>query len=190
MELTEQFDRALVYAAALHRRQTRKGSGIPYLSHLMAVAAIVLEHQGSETEAIAALLHDAVEDQGGAPRLLEIRERFGAGVAEIVAGCTDSWSTPQLAWADRKQNYLRRLPGASAGTLLVSVADKLHNARTILADYRELGAALWLRFSHGKQGILWYYRALVTAYRAAGAPPRLVNELDRVMTELERLAGE
>lgn len=188
--LSERFTEALVYAAEIHRNQVRKGSGIPYFSHLMAVAALVLENGGGETEAIAALLHDAVEDQGGAPRLDAIREKFGATVAEIVAGCTETLIDPKPGWEERKRHHLLRLPRADSATLLVSAADKLHNARTILADYRELGEELWPRFSRGKQGILWYYRASAAAFREAGAPARIVNELDRVMAELEALAGD
>ncbi|TCL58309.1 GTP pyrophosphokinase [Hydrogenispora ethanolica] len=189
MELSATFDQALVYASQIHRTQHRKGSGIPYFSHLMAVAALVLENGGSETEAIAALLHDAVEDQGGMARLDEIRRLFGPAVAEVVAGCTDAWGEPKPAWEERKRRYLEHLPQAAPATLLVSSADKLHNARTILEDYRQFGETLWPRFSHGKPGILWYYRALATAYRRAGAPERIVAELERVLDELEKMAG-
>ncbi len=188
--MSERFTEALVYAAETHRNQVRKGSGIPYFSHLMAVAALVLENGGGETEAMAALLHDAVEDQGGAPRLNAIREKFGATVAEIVAGCTETLIDPALEWEERKRRHLLDLSQSGAAILLVSAADKLHNARTVLDDYRELGEELWPRFSRGKQGILWYYRASVAAFREAGAPARIVNELERVLAELEALAGD
>ena len=147
----------------------------------------MLEHGGDEDAAIAALLHDAVEDQGGRPRLGEIRRKFGARVARIVDGCTDAYTVPKPPWRGRKQKYLQHLPNASAEVHLVSAADKLHNAREILADYRQVGDALWSRFQGGKEGTLCYYRALVEAFRSTGATP-LVEELDRVVTELERLA--
>ena len=189
MELSERFDQALLYASRIHRAQCRKGGAIPYISHLLAVAALVLENGGSETEAIAALLHDAVEDQGGLARLAEIEQLFGAAVAEIVAGCSDSWTDPKPAWEERKRHYLERLPQASSGTLLVSSADKLHNMRTIFADYQEVGEALWSRFSRGKPGILRYYRALQLEYQRLGASRRIVTELDRILSALEDRVG-
>ena len=187
-KLTARFTRAVDYAARLHARQKRKGTERPYLAHLLGVASIVLEHGGDEDAAIAALLHDAVEDQGGRPRLGEIRRKFGARVARIVDGCTDAYTIPKPPWRERKLKYLQHLPHASAEVHLVSAADKLHNAREILADYRQVVEALWGRFQGGKEGTLWYYRALVEAFRSTGATP-LVEELDRVVTELERLAS-
>jgi len=186
--LTARFEEALVYAARLHAGQVRKGTNIPYITHLLAVTGIVLEHGATEDEAIAALLHDAAEDQGGRATLEEIRERFGDAVAEIVAGCTDSWKIPRPRWRKRKEAYLAHLPVASESVRLVSAADKLHNARSILADYRELGESLWRRFKGGRQGTLWYYRSLVETLRGVG-PPRLVEELDRVVSELECLVS-
>jgi len=186
--LGHRFEEALPYAAQLHRDQVRKGTGVPYVSHLLAVAGIVLEHGGNEDEAIAALLHDAVEDQGGAPTLHAIRQRFGDTVAAIVEGCTDTDEMPKPPWRPRKEAYIAHVASASPSVRLVSAADKLHNARTILADYRRHGDAVWDRFSGGKDGTLWYYRALVEAYRPHGVTP-LVGELERVVGELERLAG-
>jgi (p)ppGpp synthase/HD superfamily hydrolase len=186
--LTARFEEALVYAARLHAGQVRKGTNIPYIAHLLAVAGIALEHGATEDEAIAALLHDAAEDQGGQATLEEIRKRFGDAVAEIVAGCTDSWKIPRPRWRKRKEAYLAHLPEASESVRLVSAADKLHNARSILADYRELGESLWGRFRGGRQGTLWYYRSLVETLRGVG-PPRLVEELDRVVSELECLVS-
>jgi GTP pyrophosphokinase len=186
--LGARFEEALAYAARLHTAQVRKGSDIPYIAHLLAVASLVLEHGAGEDEAIAALLHDAVEDQGGRTTLEEIRRRFGDAVAEIVAGCTDADVTPKPPWRPRKEAYVAHIHTAPPGVRLVSAADKLHNARAVLADYRELGEALWPRFKGGKEGTLWYYRALVEAYRVAGGSP-LVDELDRVVSELERLAA-
>jgi GTP pyrophosphokinase len=186
--LGARFEEALSYAARLHRTQVRKGSGVAYVSHLLAVAAIVLENGGSEDEAIAALLHDAVEDQGGASTLRGIRERFGDTVAAIVEGCTDTDQTPKPPWRPRKEAYVAHLASASPSVRLVSAADKLHNARTIVADYRRLGEDLWGHFTGGREGTLWYYRALVNAFRAHGVTP-LVAELERVVGEMETLAG-
>jgi (p)ppGpp synthase/HD superfamily hydrolase len=188
MTLSTRFEEALIFATRLHAGQTRKGTAIPYISHLLAVTGIVLEHGGNEDEAIAALLHDAVEDQGGTATLEEIRRRFGDRVAEIVAGCTDAWTTPKLPWRERKEAYLARLPGATPSVHLVSIADKLHNAQTILSDYRTLGESLWSRFNGGKEGTLWFHRALVEALRDAG-PSLLVEELARIVSEIERLAS-
>jgi len=181
-------DRALLYASELHARQRRKGSDIPYLGHLLGVASIVLDYGGNEDEAIAALLHDAIEDQGGDATRQEIRRRFGDQVTEIVDGCTDSDRVPKPPWGPRKRAYIARLRHEPKSVLLVSAADKLHNARAVLADYRVVGDSLWSRFTGGKEGTLWYYRELVKAYRDAGAPAGLTEELDRVVSELERLA--
>lgn len=159
--LTNDFEKALIYAYRVHAEQERKGSGVPYISHLLAVAALVLEAGGSETEAIGALLHDAVEDQGGRERLAEVKEEFGPEVADIVEGCSDAFEKPKPGWWERKKRYLAHLPEASASVLMVSVADKLHNARCILADYREIGEELWSRFKTGKEGTLWYYQKLI-----------------------------
>ena len=185
--LTSRFDAAIAYAVDIHRTQYRKGTAVPYVGHLLGVAALVLEEGGSEDEAIAGLLHDAVEDQGGAPRLADIRARFGDRVADIVAGCTDADTTPKPPWRERKAAYLAHLLHAPAEVLRVSAADKLYNARAILADYRELGEALWPRFNMGRSEILWYYRGLVEAFRT-GRPGRLTDELARTVDELERLA--
>lgn len=187
--LGERFDEALHYASRLHNRQRRKGTGIPYIAHLMSVAALVLEHGGDEDMAVAALLHDAVEDQGGAPVLKEIRRRFGERVARIVAGCTDADTIPKPPWRQRKEEYIAHVRHAPAEVRLVSVADKLHNARAVLADYRQHGEALWSRFKGGREGTLWYYRTLVETFRQAGNN-LLVEELDRVVSELESLAGK
>jgi GTP pyrophosphokinase len=181
------FEVALVYAALLHREQVRKGSGVPYVTHLLAVAAIVGEHGGSEDEVIAALLHDAVEDQGGQARLDEIRARFGDAVAEIVWGCTDADAIPKPPWRERKEIYVAHLAEASPSIRLVSSADKLHNARSILSDLRVLGPAVWDRFTGGREGTLWYYRALVDAFLRLSPGP-LVDDLARTVGEIERLA--
>lgn len=185
--LSQRFEDALIYAAKLHTRQVRKGSGVPYIAHLLGVASIVLEYGGDEDEAIAALLHDSIEDQGGDTVRQEIRRRFGERVAEIVDGCTDTDVQPKPPWRERKEAYINHIRDAAPSVRLVSVADKLHNAQTILKDYRSVGDAIWERFKGGKEGTLWYYRSLVTEFRATGPSP-LVDELDRVVKEVERLA--
>lgn len=189
MKLSTRFEEALVFATQLHAGQTRKGTTIPYISHLLAVTAIVLEHGGNEDEAIAALLHDSIEDQGGASTREKIRRRFGERVVEIVDGCTDTDATPKPPWRVRKEAYIAHIGMASAPVRLVSAADKLHNARAVLEDYRIVGEALWKRFNGGKEGTLWYYRAAVDALRKAGTTP-LIEELDRVVSEIECLAED
>jgi (p)ppGpp synthase/HD superfamily hydrolase len=177
------FREALLFAAELHATQKRKGSGAPYISHLLAVTAIVLEHGGNEDEAIAALLHDAIEDQGGEIARQEIRRRFGDAVTAIVDGCSDTDQEPKPPWQARKEAYLAHLPCASASVRLISAADKLHNARTTLADYRRIGDEVWRQFKGGRDGTLWYYRELVRIYRACGSSP-LVEELAMVVDQL------
>jgi (p)ppGpp synthase/HD superfamily hydrolase len=187
MPYGEKFEEALVYASQQHKDQVRKGTSTPYITHLLAVASIVGENGGTEHEVIAALLHDAPEDQGGKTTLEEIRARFGAEVAEIVDGCTDTYEDPKPPWRGRKESYLAHLANASASVRLVSSADKLHNARTVLSDYRLLGEDLWTRFNGKKEGSLWYYRAIVGTLRGDGP---IVEELDRVVTDLETLSSE
>ena len=192
MILSQRFEDALVYAARLHAKQIRKGTTIPYVSHLLSVASIVLEHGGNEVEAIAALLHDAIEDQGGTETREEIRRRFGDAVVSIVDGCTDAEVIPKPPWKERKEQYIARLSHASPSILLVSAADKLHNARAILGDYRALGENLWDRFNGGKEGTLWYYKSLVDAFKQAAAGTALaplIEELERVVGEIEKLSA-
>jgi (p)ppGpp synthase/HD superfamily hydrolase len=188
MTLSTRFDEALLYASQLHREQLRKGTTIPYISHLLGVCSIALEYGADEDAAIAALLHDAVEDQGGEATLAVIRACFGDAVAEIVLGCTDALVVPKPPWRARKEAYLVHLRSAPATVRLVSACDKLYNARAILRDYRELGGALWERFTGGCDGTLWYYHALTDVYRLFGPDP-LIDELDRTVSELEQLAG-
>jgi len=185
--LGERFIEALAYAAELHKDQVRKGSGVPYVAHLLGVAAIALEHGADEDEAIAALLHDAIEDQGGAATREAIRARFGERVTEIVDGCTDADVIPKPPWRERKEGHLRHLRVASPSVRLVSAADKLHNALAILRDYRTRGEPLWERFRGGKEGTLWYYRELVAVFDELG-PASLAVELRRTVEEIERLA--
>lgn len=187
MAYGERFEEALVHAAGLHRDQTRKGTDIPYVTHLLAVAAIVGENGGTEDEVIASLLHDALEDTPETKGTLAAR--YGPAVAEIVADCSDTDVTPKPPWKARKEAYVARAAGLSNSARLVSSADKLHNARSILADLRTEGEALWDRFTGGKEGTLWYYRALVEAYGSSGASP-ILEELDRVVREIESLARD
>ena len=186
--LSERFSEALTYATCLHAKQIRKGSGVPYIAHLLGVASIALEYGANEEEAIAALLHDAIEDQGGDATRREIRRRFGDTVTEIVDGCTDSETIPKPPWRERKEAYIAHISSASPSVLLVSSADKLYNARSILQDYRIVGEEIWQRFTGGKIGTLWYYRALVEAFRQVKITP-LVAELKRVVVELEQLVA-
>lgn len=186
--LGQRFEDALTYSAKLHSRQIRKGSEVPYIAHLIGVASIALEYGADEDEAIAALLHDAIEDQGGAEVRGEIRNRFGERVVAIVDGCTDADVKPKPPWRQRKEAYIAHIKDASPSVRLVSCSDKLHNARTILKDYRLHGHALWERFKGGKEGTLWYYRALSDVFRAVYPSP-LSDELERVVFEIDRLAN-
>lgn len=179
------FLEALDYAAKLHALQTRKGTDTPYVAHLLGVCALVIEHGGGEDEAIAALLHDAPEDQGGLRTLVEIRTRFGERVAAIVEACSDTLETTKPAWRARKERYLAHLEHADAPTRLVSAADKLYNARTVLDDLRTIGDAVFERFTGRKEGTLWYYRALADRFARLG-PRALAEELGRVVDEMER----
>ena len=178
--LGERYDEALIYSHKLHREQTRKGTSIPYISHLMTVSALVIENGGTEDQAIAALLHDAAEDQGGAETLEAIRKKFGDVVAEIVADCTDSWVDPKPEWQARKEAYLAKLPHKPARSLLVSLADKTHNAEAILSDFRDIGDALWPRFTRGAAGSRWYYAELARIFSTA-MPGRLSDRLSRAV---------
>lgn len=188
MKLSTRFEEALIYAARLHADQARKVSGVPYIAHLLGVASIALEYGADEDQAIGALLHDAIEDQnhGGGTRA-EIRDRFGEAVLEIVEGCTDTDQDPKPPWRARKEAYIAHLAEAPASVRLVSAADKLYNARSILANYRTEGDAVWNRFNGKKEGTLWYYGSLVAAFRQHGATP-LVDELGRVVDELNALS--
>lgn len=182
--LSDRFTQALILATELHSTQVRKGTSTPYISHLLGVASLVLEHGGDEDEAIAALLHDAVEDQGGAATLALIRGQFGDRVAAIVEGCTDTQQTPKPPWRERKEIYLKHLNHASDSVRLVSAADKLHNARAILTDLHTHGNELWARFSGGQDGVLWYYRSLANTLQSQGSTP-LTLELSRTVIAIK-----
>ncbi len=188
VQLTSRFEEALGYAFRLHGAQRRKGSGAPYISHLLGVAALVLEDGGDEDEAIAALLHDAVEDQGGQAAAAEIRRRFGERVAEIVLACSDADTVPKPPWLERKEQFLRALATVRADALRVIAADKLYNARSLLRAYRLQGEAAWARFRGGREGTMWYYRQAVLELEARGGGP-LVEELRRAVEALEALVA-
>jgi (p)ppGpp synthase/HD superfamily hydrolase len=179
--------RAFRFAAEKHKGQTRKASTIPYITHLMGVASLVLEAGGDEDLAIGALLHDVVEDCGGAPMLKEVRRRFGKRVAKVVDGCTDADTYPKPPWRERKEKYIRHLKSADADTQLVSAADKLNNVRSILSDYRVLGESVWSRFNGGRDGTLWYYRTLLDVF-LQHERNRITCDLELAVNELESLA--
>jgi (p)ppGpp synthase/HD superfamily hydrolase len=186
--LGPRFLRAFEFAAKKHAKQTRKASTIPYIAHLMGVASLVLEAGGDEDLAIAALLHDVVEDCGGAPMLREVRRRFGARVAKIVDGCTDADSYPKPPWRERKEKYIARLRKEDAETRLVSAADKLNNVRSILSDYRTVGESVWSRFAGGRDGTLWYYRSLRDEFLRSKVN-RITRDLELAVNELESLTS-
>ena len=184
MALSPRFVDAVAYAAAVHAQQVRKQTTIPYISHLLGVSSLALEYGADEDEAIAALLHDAVEDHGPS-HIAIIREKFGERVLEIVLGCTDAEGEPKPPWRERKQRYLAHLEHASASIHLVSACDKLHNLRSIVRDYRASGEALWPRFKAGRDGVVWYYEQL--AERLVKAPQALQFDLRLTLQELRSL---
>lgn len=186
--LDARFEQALVFAFHLHSSQTRKQSQVPYIAHLLGVTAIVLEDGGNEDEAIAALLHDAVEDQGGLETLEQIRMRFGSNVADLVLALSDSFTQPKPPWRDRKQAYLESIPGASPSEIRISLADKVYNARSILRDLRLEGEQVWSRFNGGKDGTLWYYEQLISAFQTHGDQP-LLSELVRILEQIRLESG-
>ena len=188
IKLGPRFQRAFQFAAEKHFGQTRKASTIPYIAHVMGVASLVLEAGGDEDLAIAALLHDVVEDCGGVPMLKEVRRRFGKRVAEVVDGCTDAYEVPKPPWRERKESYIRRLKEESAATRLVSAADKLNNVRSILSDYRVVGESVWSRFNGRREGTLWYYRTLRDEFLRRDKN-RITRDFDLAVRELESLTG-
>lgn len=188
VRLGPRFGVALQFAHELHAGQERKGTGAPYISHLLSVTALVLEYGGDEDEAIAALLHDAVEDQGGPATLERIRDLFGARVAEIVAGCTEEqWEERGRKWRERKDDFIASLGRADGSVRLVVAADKLHNAYSYVRDYERFGDGLWTRFRDGRAGVTWFLSAVADALRAGGEMPILV-ELDTAVGRLKSLS--
>ena len=188
---TDRFEAALVFAHRVHRDQVRKGTGIPYMAHILGVVALALEYGADDDQAIGALLHDAAEDGGGEATLAEIRARFGDAVGDIVLGCSDSLvedPEDKRPWLERKENYLAHLEHASESVLLVSAADKLHNVRAIIRDYDAHGEAIWARFQGRRDGTLWYYETVAhTLARRYHSP--LTRDLQRAVDELLRLAA-
>jgi (p)ppGpp synthase/HD superfamily hydrolase len=179
------FTEALCMAAELHAEQRRKASGVPYVSHVLAVASLVIESGGTENEAIAALLHDAAEDCGGQNTLERIREAFGPEVAEIVLGCSDTTEYPKPPWRARKENYLRHLEAANHSVQLVAIADKLHNLRSTIRDHALCGDEFWQHFRSGRDGMLWYFGELVRIFRDSSVPQPLFLELERAWLEFK-----
>jgi (p)ppGpp synthase/HD superfamily hydrolase len=189
VELTDRFDQALLLAAELHRHQRRNGTTIPYLTHLMTVASLIMEDGGTEDEAIVGLLHDAVEDQGGHPTLMRIEAQFGPEVAHLVELASDTDMIPKPPWRARKEAYIRHLEVAPVAALRVSAADKLHNARSIVRDLRSMGDQLWSRFSAGPSEQLWYYRSLVEVL-SRRLPGPITDDLARTVDEMAGLTGD
>jgi len=183
MMITERFEEALLYATRIHATQMRKGGEIPYISHLMGVTALVLENGGDEDQAIAALLHDAVEDQGGLRTLEDIRHLFGEHVSAIVEGCTDAFVIPKPPWRKRKEDYLNHLRNTTQDIRLVSLADNLNNARSLLRSTRIDGESVWLRFNGGKDGTLWYYQSILQIFKSTGSD-FMTDELERVISQI------
>jgi (p)ppGpp synthase/HD superfamily hydrolase len=196
--LGPRFASALGYVATLHATQLRKGTQTPYVSHLLAVASLAIEYGANEDEAIAALLHDSIEDQGGAEVRRRITALFGQTVADIVEGCTDTDMMPKPPWRERKERYIAHVSETSPSIRLVSMCDKLHNARSLIMDLRGKRADLWSRFSAGRDETCWYYRQLVTVFRSTLAkdPPtslrmsELLEELDHTVQILERESAQ
>jgi len=188
--LSGRFREALSFAAETHEGQGRKGTDTPYISHLLGVTDIVLEHGGDEEQAIAALLHDAIEDQGGEQMRQKIRERFGDRVTRMVDDCTDAEVIPKPPWKKRKEAYLAHVPKAHADSLLVSMADKLHNSTAIVRDFRRHGPTVFERFSAGPKDTAWYYRSLVKAYEARERDGVLGEDASALLQQLRGVVEE
>jgi (p)ppGpp synthase/HD superfamily hydrolase len=185
--LSEKFIQAVSIANVFHKGHVRKGTQIPYISHLMAVASLVMEGGGSEDEIIAALLHDAVEDCGGEPILDEIKKHFGQNVASIVDDLTETYENPKPPWKGRKEAYISHIKEANPSVRLVSCADKLHNVRCILSDYRQEGETLWNRFSASKEETLWFYQSMANVLCASGRGLKIYADLDSAVKELGKI---
>jgi len=184
--LSARFDAALVLASSLHREQARKASGVPYVAHLLGVASLVLEEGGSEDMVIAALLHDAAEDQGGETTLEEIAAAFGAEVARWVRQSSDSFTQPRPEWESRKRHHLAQIPSADREARLIMLADKVHNARSILADHARVGPDVWERFSVPRERTMWYYETLLEVFDRELSPV-LYDTLQECVTRMKEL---
>lgn len=187
MLLSERFVKAVGLANDLHKGHLRKGTQIPYLSHLLAVASLVIESGGNEDETIAALLHDAVEDCGGAEAMKQIREHFGENVAAIVDGCTETDQKPKPPWKPRKDQYIEQIKTGSPSVRLVSCADKLHNVSSTLAEHRQVGEKIWEKFKVTKEETLWFYKAYLGALRDSEGNRPIFYELELAVYELEKV---
>lgn len=185
MSLSSKYQEALTFAFELHHEQERKGSGVPYMAHLLGVSSLVMEHGGDEELAIAGLLHDSVEDQGGLTIATEIRSRFGERVANVVLECTDSFEEPRPPWKVRKERYLFKLAGCTPDAALVIACDKLYNLQSIVDDLYECGDSVWSRFSGGNDGVLWYYHELGHRLKA---PDGLRRRFEKLLSELLNLS--
>ncbi|MGD0522441.1 MAG: HD domain-containing protein [Terracidiphilus sp.] len=197
LHLSGRFTSAIDYARHIHIER-RKGTGIPYMAHLLGVASLVMGEAGhagfpvTEDMVIAALLHDAAEDHGGLLRLRDIEHNFGLNVARMVEGLSDSLTEDpgnKQSWLERKQAYIQKLRQEPADIQLISAADKLYNARAILEDYRKIGSRIWERFKRGRQEQIWYFDELLAIYKSSGAG-RIVEELERVVNELRQITAE
>lgn len=190
--LSPRFEQAVQYAVILHAGQVRKGTLTPYISHILQVAGLVLEHGGDEDEAISGLLHDVVEDCGGRSRQTDVQARFGVRVASIVEECTDAIEVPKPPWRERKEKYLAHLATASQSACLVSACDKLHNLRSIVSDLAIMPASrrdsVWQRFNGGRDNTIWYYHAVIEALLAKPIPKRLKHDLKMVLANFQELA--
>lgn len=187
--LGPRFIEAVRYACELHAHQTRKSKPVPYVSHLFAVTSLVLEFGGDEDMAIAALLHDAVEDCGTANTVDDLVARFGRRVASFVTACSDCCGSPKPPWRERKERYLAHLASAPAEILLISAADKLHNLSSLVREHQRLGAAMWRHFRAGREGTLWYYGELIRIFTEGGTlPPELLRELVRTYQDICTIA--
>ncbi|MDB9314613.1 HD domain-containing protein [Spirulina sp. CS-785/01] len=183
MSFTSQFEDALVFATRLHQNQTRKGNKTPYIGHLLSVAGLVIEDGGSEAETIAALLHDAIEDQGGEATRQEILHRFGEEVTRIVDYCTESTETPKPPWKERKLRYIEQIKQGDVAVCRVSLADKLHNARSLFQQYQQQGDTVWTFFRGGKADTLWFYHQLLPLYQQRLESP-MCQDLADILDQL------
>ena len=188
IQLTDRFITAVAYAMTMHREQTRKSTDIPYICHPFGVASLVIEASGDEDQAIGALLHDVAEDCGGEPRLVEIREKFGPRVEHIVRSCSDSLTETEeekASWRERKAAHLKHLRESDQDMLIVTAADKLHNARAIATDLQTVGVKVWDRFNADPESIVWYYNQMLTILTEGGVTPKLLNPLASAIELIE-----
>lgn len=189
--LSRKFEHALTFANQVHAEQKRKDSGAPYFAHVIGVAALVLEDGGSEEEAIAALLHDTAEDQGGQAMLDEIAERFGDKISRIVSECSDTLVIPKPPWRERKEAHIKKLRMAHPETIRIMLADKVYNSRNLLRGLQQRGEQVWGNFKGGRDGTLWYFKQMYATF-ALTCPPTnyLMDELARNIRRIENYPDE